>query len=93
MMGGGWGMSGPPRHAKDLFRPLRPARGWRFTLAVIVGPLTWLLAFLMIGWLVEKFDAVEIGLLIAFGSFVVGLILLLVLHTGRNRERRRYERS
>lgn len=86
-------MSGPPRHVEDRFRPLRPARGWRLTAAVIIGPLAWLLAFLVVGWLVEQSSAVEIGLLIALGSFLLGLVVLLVLYAARNRERRRYERA
>jgi Flp pilus assembly protein TadB len=86
-------MSGPPRHADDLFRPLRPASGWRLVAAVILGPFAWFVAFTVVAWLVEKSDAVEIGLLITLGSFVVGLIALLVLRAGRNRERRRYDGS
>jgi hypothetical protein len=84
-------MSGPPRHADDLFRPLRPARGWRFIAAIILGPLAWLIVFMVTAVLVERFDAIEIGLLIALCSFLVGLVVLLVLHAARNRERRRYE--
>jgi len=91
MMGGGWGMSGPPRHAKDLFRPLRPATGLRFIAAVIIGPFLWLVAFLTVAWLVDETDIVEAFLLLTFGSFVVAFLVLLLLHARRNRERRRYE--
>jgi hypothetical protein len=87
-------MSGPPEHAnEDLFRPLRPASGWRLLAAVVIGPFAWLVAFLVVSWLVDETRTVQIGLLAALVSFLIGLVVLLVLRAGRNRERHRHERA
>jgi hypothetical protein len=86
-------VSGPPEHADEHFRPLRPAKGVRLVTAIVLGPLVWVIAFVVTSAILEQSDAIELGILVAMCSFVVGFVVLLVLHRGRDRERRRYERG
>jgi hypothetical protein len=86
-------MSGPPEHADEHFRPLRPAKGVRLVTAIVLGPVVWVIAFVATSAILEQTDAIELGLLIAMCSFVVGFVVLIVLRWGRERERRRYERG
>lgn len=86
-------MSRHPEHADEHFRPLRPAKGVRLVTAIVLGPLVWVIAFIATSAIFEQTDAIEIGLLVAMCSFVVGFVVLIVLRWGRDRERRRYERG
>lgn len=86
-------MSGPPHHADDRFRPLRPASGARLVGAIVLGPFAWFLAFVAVAWLVDETDVIEVFLLITLCSILVALVVLLMLRAGRDRERRRYERG
>jgi hypothetical protein len=86
-------MSGPPEHAHERFRPLRPAKGVRLAAAIVLGPVVWLLAFVVTSWIFEQTDAIELGVVVAVGSFLVGALVLIVLRAGREHERRRYERG
>jgi hypothetical protein len=72
------------------FTPLRPATRWRLIATAIIGPLLWLVALLVAAWLVDRGDAIELGLLVAIGSFVLALPVLALLRAGRRREERRY---
>jgi hypothetical protein len=76
---------------EERFRPLRPASGWRLLLAMVLGPVAWIVAFVIAGWLVERTSVVEIGLLVTVASFVFAAVVLSVLRLGRLREERRYE--
>jgi hypothetical protein len=75
---------------EDRFRPLRPASGLRLIAAIVLGPVTWAVTLLVAAWLIEHTDAIEIGLLVTVGSFVVSAIVLSLLRLGRLREERRY---
>jgi hypothetical protein len=75
---------------EDRFRPLRPASGLRLIAAIVLGPVAWAVALLVAAWLIEHTDAIEIGLLVTAGSFVVSAIVLSLLRLGRLREERRY---
>jgi hypothetical protein len=86
-------MSGPPEHADEHFRPLRPAKGVRLVTAIVLGPLIWLLAFVITSWVLENTNAIEFGVIVAVGSFLGGVLVLIALRAGRDRERRRYERG
>jgi hypothetical protein len=75
---------------EDRFRPLRPASGLRLIAAIALGPVAWAVALLVAAWLIEHTDAIEIGLLVTVGSFVVSAIVLSLLRLGRLPEERRY---
>ena len=78
---------------KDLFEPLRPARGTKLILAAVIGPIAWVVAWIVAAWLIVRTDAIELGLLVTIASFLIAVPILCLLAWGRNREQRRFERS
>jgi membrane protein DedA with SNARE-associated domain len=78
-------MSDVPRR----FSPLRRASRSTVVLVYIFGPLLWVAALILTGYLVQAQDAIEIGLLVAAAAFVVAIVLLLpqrMLRVRRERE-------
>ena len=80
------------RSVQTQFRPLRLVSHTKMVVAWIVGPLLWVLALASVAWLVDRSNAIELGLAIASGSFLLGLVVLSLLRHGRLREDRRYAR-
>jgi hypothetical protein len=78
---------------QDLFTPLRPAKGTKLVLAAVIGPVAWVIAWLVAAWLIRKSDAIEFGLLITLGSFVFAAPVLGLLAWGRAREERRFQQT
>jgi hypothetical protein len=78
---------------QDLFRPLRPAKGTKLVLAAVIGPVAWVIAWLIAAWLIHRSDTIEIGLLVTFGAFVFAVPVLGLLAWGRAREERRFEQA
>jgi len=74
------------------FQPLRPARGIRLLVAVILGPIAWVIAWLIAAYLIHKTDAIEFGLLVTVAAFVAAMPTLALLTARRRWEERRYER-
>ncbi len=74
----------------DRFRPMRTASGLRLVAAIVLGPLLWVVGLVIVAVLVHKSDAIELGVLIAVGSILVAVPVLIVLRLGRRREERRY---
>jgi drug/metabolite transporter (DMT)-like permease len=74
----------------DPFRPLRPASGPKLIAALVFGPILWLGAMLLTAWLLDRTNAIELGLLITAACFVFAAVVLSVLRLGRRREERRY---
>ncbi len=72
------------------FEPLRPVSRRRLIVAIVLGPVLWLVAFAVAAWFLVSTRAIQLGLAITLASFVVGFLVLLVLWTGRRREERRY---
>jgi hypothetical protein len=78
-------------HAHDEpFRPLRPASRPRLIAGLVLGPVLWLVALLLVALLVHHTDAIEVGLLLTAGSVAVAALVLSVLRWRRRREERRY---
>ena len=75
------------------FQPLRPVSARRMLAAFLVAPLLWVAALASVSWLVDRSDAIELGLLIAAASFLLGLAALSLLRAARRREERRYVRG
>jgi hypothetical protein len=74
----------------EPFRPLRPASGPKLIAAFVFGPILWVVALLLASWLLDRTDAIELGLLITAATFVVAAVVLSLLRLGRIREERRY---
>jgi hypothetical protein len=74
----------------DRFRPLSRASRPKLIAAFLLGPVAWLVALLVTAWLLERTDAIELGLLLAGASFAVAAVILSLLRLGRRREERRY---
>jgi hypothetical protein len=83
-------MDGELRGQNEPFRPLRPASRPRLILAIVFGPVAWLVALDVACVLLARTDAIEAGLAISLASFVVAAIVLGLLRVGRAREERRY---
>jgi hypothetical protein len=79
--------------ATPRFEPLRPAPRSRRIAVFVIGPVLWLTAVVVVAALLKRTFAIELGLLIAFGSFLFAAIVLLLLRAGRQREEKRYAAS
>jgi|1185.fasta_scaffold861284_2 hypothetical protein len=72
------------------FQPLHPAPRSRLIVAFVAGPLAWLVAVCITAVVLHRTQAIEIGLLIAFASFLVGVLVLSLLRAARRRQESRY---
>src|SRR3954453_13451492 len=61
---------------QDLFTPLRPAKGTKLVAAALVGPVAWVIAWLVAAWLIYTSDTIGFGLLGTIGSFLFALPVL-----------------
>ena len=43
---------------RDLFQPLRPAIGLKLLLAAVLGPIAWVVAWLVAAYLIYRTDAI-----------------------------------
>ena len=69
---------------------MRPASGPKLIAALVLGPILWVVAFLLASWLLDRTNAIELGLLITAASCVFAAAVLSLLRLGRRREERRY---
>jgi uncharacterized integral membrane protein len=76
----------PPLPAR--FVPLSRASRARRTAVFILGPLIWLVALLVLAFVVDERDAVEFALIVLAASFLVGLVLIGWTRVVRVREER-----
>ena len=74
----------------DRFRPTRTASRPRLIAAIVIGPFLWVAGLVIVAVLVYKSNAIELGVLIAVGSILVAVPILIVVRLGRRREERRY---
>ena len=72
------------------FEPLRAASRRRLIAGLILGPVIWLVAFMITAYLLQNSWAIEAGLLIALGSFVIAFAVLAILRQARIRQEQRY---
>jgi peptidoglycan/LPS O-acetylase OafA/YrhL len=83
-------MSGERRPTIPQFEPLNRVARRRLVFVAVAGPVMWVVALVVAAWIVETSDAIETGLAITVGSFVLALLVLSLLRLGRRREERRY---
>jgi O-antigen/teichoic acid export membrane protein len=72
------------------FKPLRPASRKRLLLGLVLGPLLWIVALIVVAAVLHYSSAIELGLLAALISAVASTIVLLILRHGRIRQEKRY---
>jgi hypothetical protein len=81
-------MTGDPQAAR--FRPLRLASRRQLLAVVLGGSAMWIGALVVVAWLLERTDAIELAVLITVAAFVVASLVLGALRAGRAREETRY---
>ena len=79
-----------PTGSTSPFGRCVPRRGPKLIAALVLGPILWLVALLVASWLLDRTDAIELGLLVTAASFVLAAVVLSLLRLGRRREERRY---
>lgn len=84
-------MTGEHEPTVPRFRPLGKIAPLEQVMLAIAAPLLWLIAFVVTSTVLEDTDAIELGLLIAAGSFLVALAVLILLRAGRRRQERRFD--
>jgi ABC-type transport system involved in multi-copper enzyme maturation permease subunit len=83
-------VSGETERPTVRFEPLRPATRGRLVAAFIIGPLSWLVALIVVAWVLEYTSAIALGLLVTAASFLASLLVLALVHAARRRQERRY---
>lgn len=78
----------PASKLSAQFTPLRIASPGRRALVLVVGPLLWLLAVVVVGIVVHYRRAVELGLIVSLIAFVLSLVVSMIARQRRLREER-----
>ncbi len=68
------------------FRPLRPPTRAGRVAVLLAGPLLWLVALVILAIAMGETDLVLVGLVIAGGSFLLGIVFLLFARAWRLKE-------
>jgi hypothetical protein len=79
--------------ATPRFEPLHPPPRSRKILVFLVGPVLWLVALVVIAVLWKQGLALQLGLIISFGSCALATIFLCLLRAGRVRRERDADRG
>ncbi len=87
------GPDGEQRLDAPRFEPLVAASRGRVIAALVLGPILWLAALVLVAWVVDKTDAIALGLAVLAGSFVIAVIVLSCVYVARLRQEKRYERG
>jgi ABC-type Na+ efflux pump permease subunit len=82
-------VSSADEHEAAIFEPLRPASRGRLVLGLILGPVLWVVALILVAWIFHFGWAIQIGLLVTLATFVLSLAALSFLRWRREKERRR----
>jgi hypothetical protein len=72
------------------FEPLRPASGGRLIAAVVLGPILWLAALVIVAWAVDKTSAIALGFAVAACAFVIAVLVLSWIYVARRRQEKRF---
>ena len=81
-------MASPPE-ARARFTPLQTASPGRRVLVLVVGPLLWLAAIVVVGVVVHRSDAVGYGLSVTAIAFLVSLGVSALARRSRLRDERK----
>jgi hypothetical protein len=72
------------------FDPLVRTPRRRAVARALIGPVIWLVAILVAAVIVKRTDAIEVGVLLAVGTFLLSTLVLVAVRAARVREERRY---
>ena len=79
-------MADPSSRPPARFQPRRPApRAWR-PLLFLLGPVVWLVALLVIAFVLDRREAIEFALVVFAVSCLAALLALGWTRVGRDRE-------
>lgn len=77
-------------HPTVQFEPVRPASRGNLIAGLVLGPILWLVALIVAALIFEYSWAIAVGLLVTVAAFLVSLVVLAILRTGRRRQEKRY---
>ena len=83
-------MSSADEQPAAIFEPLRPASRGRLVLGLILGPILWAAALIVVAATLRFTWAIELGLLVTVATFVISLLALSFLRSRRLRQEARY---
>ena len=84
------GPDGEQRLDLPRFEPLRPASRGRLVAAMVLGPILWLAALVLVAVTVHRTSAIALGLAVTAGAFVISLLVLSWVYVARRRQERRF---
>ncbi len=84
------GPDGEQRLDAPRFEPLRPASRGRLIAAMVLGPILWLAALVIVAWAVDKTSAIALGFAVAAGAFVIAVLVLSWVYVARRRQEKRF---
>ncbi len=73
------------------FEPLRPASRGGVIAAMVLGPILWLAALVIVALAVGKTSAIALGFAVAAGAFVIAVLVLSWVYVARRRQEKRFE--
>ncbi len=82
-------MSSADEQPAAIFEPLRPASRTRLVLGLILGPILWLAALIVVAATLRFTWAIQLGLLVSVGTFILSLLALSFLRSRRLRQEAR----
>ena len=84
------GPDGEQRLDAPHFEPLRPASRGRLIAAMVLGPILWLAALVIVAWAVDKTSAIALGFAVTAGAFVIAVLVLSWVYVARRRQEKRF---
>jgi hypothetical protein len=78
-----------PLEQVEPFEPLRPMSRRRLVLRAVIAPFLWLVGLMVVAVVMDRGNAILVGLVIALGSLVLSVLVLAMVSGLRDRERRR----
>ena len=84
------GPDGEQRLDAPRFEPLRPASRGRLIAAMVLGPILWLAALVIVAWAVDKTSAIALGFAVTAGAFVIAVLVLSWVYVARRRQEKRF---
>jgi hypothetical protein len=84
------GPDGEQRLDAPRFEPLRPASRGRLIAAMVLGPILWLAALVIVAWVVHNTSAIALGFAATAGAYVIAVLVLSCVYIARRRQEKRF---